>query len=41
MDKSLKMGPRADGKFEKCDLEQTKWSENGTLKVSDSPVTLS
>ena len=29
MDKSLKMGPRADKKFEKCDLERTESSKNG------------
>ena len=37
MDKNLKMEPGADGKFEKCDLERTKSSKNGTLIVSDSP----
>ena len=30
MDKNLKMGPRADEKFEKRDLEWTKSSKNGT-----------
>ena len=30
MDKNLKMGPRADEKFEKRDLERTKSSKNET-----------
>ena len=29
------MGPRGDEKFEKRDLERTKSSKNGPLKVSD------
>ena len=31
MDKNLKMGPWADKKIEKRDLERTKGSKNGTL----------
>ena len=30
MDKNLKMGPRANEKFEKRDIEGTKSSKNGT-----------
>ena len=30
MDKRLKIGPRADEKFEKRDLERTQSSQNGT-----------
>ena len=40
MDKNLKMGPGADEKFEKRDLEWTKSSKKWDLKVSD-PLSLS
>ena len=35
MDKNLEMGPRADKKFEKRNLEGAKYLKNRTLKVSD------
>ena len=35
MDKNLKMGARADEKFENRGLERTKSSKNRTKKVSD------
>ena len=37
MDKNLKMGPKADRKFEKRNIERTKSSKNGTWKVLDAP----
>ena len=41
MDKNLKMGPRADEKFEKHGLERTKSSRNGTKKKVSDPSALS
>ena len=36
-DENVNLGPRADKKFGKQDLEWTKSSKNGTLKVSEPP----
>ena len=40
MDKNLKLGPRADKNFEKCDLERAESSKNETKKCR-TPLSLS